>query len=70
MRDGGSRLSGDRWTEAVEEIAECSANSRPEEVDLSLAILPSCKAEERVYSLDCPSVKEKKYKLDDCGCAV
>jgi hypothetical protein len=54
----------------VEEIAECSANSRPEEVDLSLAILPSCKAEERVYSLDCPSVKEKKYKLDDCGCAV
>ncbi len=54
----------------MEEIAECSANSRPEEVDLSLAILPSCKAEERVYSLDCPSVKEKKYKLDDCGCAV
>ncbi|CAK9194427.1 unnamed protein product [Sphagnum troendelagicum] len=39
MRDGGSRLSGDRWTEAVEEIAECSANSRPEEVNNICMIL-------------------------------
>jgi len=50
MRDGGSRLSGDRWTEAVEEIAECSANSRPEEVDLS-GNFTICKAEEKgLYS--------------------
>lgn len=31
-RDGEHRLSGDRWIEAVEEIATCSARSRPEEV--------------------------------------
>lgn len=32
MRDGEHRLSGDRWTEAIEEIAACSAKSRPQQV--------------------------------------
>jgi len=34
MRDGEHRLSGDQWTEAIEEIAACSAKSRPQEVCL------------------------------------
>ncbi|OAE30767.1 hypothetical protein AXG93_4876s1080 [Marchantia polymorpha subsp. ruderalis] len=38
-RDGEHRLSGDRWIEAVEEIATCSARSRPEEVNSICTLL-------------------------------
>jgi hypothetical protein len=39
MRDGEHRLTGDRWTEAIEEIAACSAKSRPQEVSNICTIL-------------------------------
>ncbi|KAL3699532.1 hypothetical protein R1sor_017554 [Riccia sorocarpa] len=32
-KDGEHRLSGERWIEAVEEIATCSARAKPEEVN-------------------------------------
>ncbi|CAM6090973.1 unnamed protein product [Calypogeia fissa] len=38
-RDGEHRLSGDRWIEAVEEIATCSARAKPEEVNRICSLL-------------------------------
>jgi hypothetical protein len=32
LTDGQQRLSGDRWTEAVEDISSCSAKLKPEKV--------------------------------------
>ncbi|XP_024369013.1 protein SHOOT GRAVITROPISM 6 isoform X1 [Physcomitrium patens] len=44
MRDGEHRLSGDRWTEAIEEIAACSAKSRPQQVsNICTIIWPALK---------------------------
>ncbi|KAG0560676.1 hypothetical protein KC19_9G004300 [Ceratodon purpureus] len=44
MRDGEHRLIGDRWTEAIEEIAACSAKSRPQEVsNICTIIWPALK---------------------------